>query len=138
METPLHPKLPMHHEEANQAPATDPSPGRRVGPYRLVRELGRGGMGVVYEALHSEIGQRAAVKVLRPELGRDPDLVRRFFDEARAKSGVQHPGLVKVFDFGQLEEGTIYIVIFGILFIGMIVGFFVYLWMSDDKEPKDK
>ncbi len=34
--------------------------------------------------------------------------------------------------------GTIYIVIFGILFIGMIVGFFVYLWMSDDKEPKDK
>jgi len=34
--------------------------------------------------------------------------------------------------------GTIYIVIFGILFIGMIVGFFVYLWMSDDKEPKEK
>jgi len=34
--------------------------------------------------------------------------------------------------------GTIYIVIFGILFVGMIVGFFIYLWMSDDKEPKDK
>jgi len=34
--------------------------------------------------------------------------------------------------------GTLYIVIFGILFIGMIVGFFVYLWMSDDKEPEDK
>ena len=34
--------------------------------------------------------------------------------------------------------GTIYIVIFGILFVGMIVGFFVYLWMSDDKEPKEK
>ena len=34
--------------------------------------------------------------------------------------------------------GTIYIVIFGILFVGMIVGFFIYLWMSDDKEPKEK
>jgi serine/threonine-protein kinase len=83
--------------------------GKTIGTYRLVRELGRGGMGAVYEAVHERIGQRAAVKVLDPALSRQQKQVDRFFDEARAIGMVPHPGLVKLFDFNRLPDGTVYI-----------------------------
>ncbi len=83
--------------------------GQRIGGYRIVRPLGRGGMGVVYEALHEQLGQRAAVKTLKPELSHSPSYTQRFLTEARAASIAQHPGLVKVFDFGQLPDQTLYI-----------------------------
>ena len=91
----------------------DPAPpsliGQRVGQYRVLRELGRGGMGVVYETLHDGISQRAALKTLHPELSRNPQFKKRFLNEARATSLAKHPGLVKVFDSGQLHDGTLYI-----------------------------
>lgn len=83
--------------------------GQHIGSYRIVRELGHGGMGVVYEAVHEQLGQRAAVKTLKPEMSLSPDFAQRFFTEARAVSIAQHPGLVRVFDFGQLPDRTLYI-----------------------------
>ena len=57
--------------------------GQCVGQYRVVKELGRGGMGVVYLAEHSEIGQRAALKTLHPEISGNPQFKRRFLNELR-------------------------------------------------------
>jgi formylglycine-generating enzyme required for sulfatase activity/tRNA A-37 threonylcarbamoyl transferase component Bud32 len=86
----------------------DPLLGSLVGQYRIQREIARGGMGVVYEAIHTVIGQRAAVKVLQSTGGR-PSTQQRFLNEARAVSLVQHPGMVRIFDFGQLPTGMPYI-----------------------------
>jgi serine/threonine-protein kinase len=83
--------------------------GQILGGYRVIEQLGTGGMGVVYVAQHELIGKRAAVKVLLPELSRDAAVVRRFFNEARAATQVRHPGIVEVFDFGH-TDGIAYIV----------------------------
>jgi serine/threonine-protein kinase len=86
----------------------DPLVGTLVGQYRITREIARGGMGVVYEAIHDVIGQRAAVKVLQNTGGR-ASAHPRFLNEARAISLVQHPSMVRIFDFGQLPSGMPYI-----------------------------
>ena len=86
--------------------------GARIGQYRIVREIGRGGMGVVYEAVHEGIGRRAAVKVLADGSGGAPPSaasLRRFLAEARALSRIEHPGVVRVFDFGDLDGGLPYL-----------------------------
>ncbi len=83
--------------------------GQLIGKYRIVKELGRGGMGAVFEARHETIGQRAAVKVLFSAFSKHPSYEERFFYEARMVNLVKHPGLVQVFDHGQLESGTSYI-----------------------------
>jgi serine/threonine-protein kinase len=83
--------------------------GALVGQYRVIEEIGRGGMGVVYRAVHEEIGRVAAVKVLAPDRARDPVHARRFLNEARAVSLVEHPGMVKIFDFGEAPSGVPYI-----------------------------
>jgi serine/threonine-protein kinase len=67
-------------------------------------------MGVVYLARHVTLGRRAAIKVLRPALSSNQDIVSRFFNEARAVTAVRHPGIVEVFDFGFLEDRTAYII----------------------------
>ncbi len=84
--------------------------GQVVGNYRIVRLLGRGGMGLVFEALHLTIGRRAAIKVLAPHLSSDPQLAARFLNEARAVNRVRHPGLVEVFELGSLDDGSAYII----------------------------
>jgi tRNA A-37 threonylcarbamoyl transferase component Bud32 len=81
-----------------------------IGPYRLARKLGEGGMGEVYEAVHETLERQVAIKLLRPEYARDKEATRRFFNEARATNRIKHPGLVQVSDFGQLQDGTSYIV----------------------------
>ncbi|HRI54675.1 MAG TPA: protein kinase, partial [Pseudomonadota bacterium] len=87
--------------------------GRRLGLYTITRCVGKGGMGQVYEALHEaphEVdAQRVAVKVLNDALFKDEKILRRFFNEAKALSIVQHQSIVKVFEFGQLDDGTPYI-----------------------------
>jgi serine/threonine protein kinase len=83
---------------------------QRIGKYRVVRKLGEGGMGSVFEAVHVEIGQRAAVKLLKPELSSEPKHVQRFFDEAKLLSMVNHPGLIKIYDFDRTAAGQVYIV----------------------------
>ncbi len=83
--------------------------GERIGNYRVVRQLGEGGMGVVYEAVRDDIGGRAAIKVLRPESALNPEAAARFFNEARAANLIDHPGIVKIFDYGQLPSGAPYL-----------------------------
>jgi len=84
--------------------------GETFGNYRVTELIGEGGMGVVYLAEHPGIGRRAAVKILRPGLTDNPELARRFFNEARAANAIRHPGIVEVFDCGTLPSGTSYIV----------------------------
>ena len=83
---------------------------QRIGNYRVVRKLGEGGMGVVYECVHEYIGRRAAVKVLHADFSRNPEMAVRFLNEARATNIVQHPGIVNIFEFDRLPDGSAYIV----------------------------
>ena len=78
--------------------------GRVLARYRLVTELGSGGMGSVWFAEHVSIGRRAAVKVLDPVLARDDRLVDRFFAEARAVNAIRHPNIVDVVDCAREDD----------------------------------
>ena len=84
--------------------------GQTLGAYTIERELGRGGMGAVYSAVHATLGRRAAVKVLLAELSRNQEVVQRFFNEARAATAIKHPSIVEVYDFGWAADGSAYIV----------------------------
>ncbi len=67
-------------------------------------------MGTVYLAEHPMIGKRVAVKMLRPDLGTDPGLVSRFFQEAKAVNEIRHPNIVDISDFGHTSDGIVYFV----------------------------
>jgi serine/threonine protein kinase len=90
----------------------DPSKliGTTVGEYEIHSRLGQGGMGVVYEGVQPLIGKRVAVKVLLPQLSHDKELVDRFLSEARAVNAIRHRGIVDIFSFGKLSDGTVYFV----------------------------
>src|SRR4051812_42349634 len=94
-----------------EAPADrDPWIGRVVDRrYRVVMRLGAGGMGVVYQVEHLHLGKKAAMKVLTPDGAAQPDMVRRFRNEAQAVSKLDHPNIVQTFDFGQCD-GALYLV----------------------------
>jgi len=81
-----------------------------IGTYQIVRKLGQGGMGAVYLAQHTLLGRRAAIKVLLPALSAQPEVVNRFFNEARAVTSINDPGIVQVFDFGYHTDGRAFIV----------------------------
>lgn len=90
-------------------PSVDSEPiGARFGNFRVVRKLGEGGMGIVYEAEHEQIGRRAAVKILHGRYAENDAYARRFLNEARAVNIVRHPGLVEIFEFGKLSDGTLF------------------------------
>jgi tRNA A-37 threonylcarbamoyl transferase component Bud32 len=84
--------------------------GSVLGKYRIEAELSRGGMGAVYRARHEIIDRTVALKVLRPELSEDPDLVTRFLNEAKAASAINHPSIIDVHDFGYTDDGQAYLV----------------------------
>lgn len=79
--------------------------------YHIVRLLGEGGMGRVYEAQHTRLGNRKlAVKLLHDDMARQPDILTRFEREAEAASTINHPNVVEVLDVDRLEDGRPYIV----------------------------
>ncbi|MDC0670083.1 serine/threonine-protein kinase [Nannocystis radixulma] len=81
-------------------------PGTR---YRIVRWLGEGGMGVVYEAEHCDIERKVALKILRYDLSRRAEMAAVFRAEARAASRTGHPNIVEIYDFGELPDGRLFI-----------------------------
>ncbi|MBK7534383.1 MAG: protein kinase [Myxococcales bacterium] len=81
-----------------------------MGPYRIARLLGIGGMGRVYKGVQPQIGSRVAVKVLSRECTDRKDLVERFFSEARAVNLIRHENIVNVLDLSTLPDGRPYIV----------------------------
>lgn len=74
--------------------------------YRLTAQLGEGGFGVVYLAVHEQLGRRAAVKILHPEYARRTEIVERFFREAQAVCRIGHRAIVDVTHYGRLDSGS--------------------------------
>jgi serine/threonine protein kinase len=74
--------------------------GTKLGPYEIQSPLGSGGMGEVYRASQSSLGRQVAIKVLSPEFASDPDRLRRFEQEARSASALNHPNIISIYDVG--------------------------------------
>ncbi len=88
----------------------DPLLGRQLGPYRVERSIGGGGMGVVYEAVDTRLDRRVALKLLPLAVSSVPDAKERFVREARAASALDHPNICTIFDIGETEGGRMFIV----------------------------
>ena len=82
---------------------------RPMGDYTLLRELGRGAMGVVYDAYHEKLDRRVALKTLRPDYALVPELAARYEREARACARVRHPNLVEIYEVGECEGRPYYV-----------------------------
>ena len=88
----------------------DPLIGQLVASrYRVIKQLGEGGMGQVYLAEHEAIEKKIALKVLRPEYTAKEDIVTRFQQEAISASRIKHPNVLDVFDFGKLDNGAAFL-----------------------------
>jgi len=112
-----------HNQSANfmEAPAfeaaaellagdqVEPLAGQWIGPYQIVAALGEGGMGEVYLAEDVRLGRRIALKLLPAYLGKDEDRLRRFAQEARAASALNHPNVCVIYEVGETEGGRHYI-----------------------------
>ena len=83
---------------------------QRIGSYRILRQLGEGGMGSVFEAEHISLARRVAIKILHPSYASDPEALARFFNEAKAVNLIDHPGLVQILDYGNQEDCCAYLV----------------------------
>lgn len=83
--------------------------GSHLGPYTITAQLGAGGMGEVYRARDERLQRDVAIKVLREDACADADRQRRFAQEARAASALNHPNILTVHDVG-MENGVAYIV----------------------------
>src|SRR5262249_28118542 len=81
-------------------------PGR-LGYYRILRRIGGGGMGVVYEAEHEPLKRRVALKVMLPQFRENTKYLRRFLREARSAASLHHTSIVHVFDYGE-QDGALY------------------------------
>jgi hypothetical protein len=77
--------------------------------WRILAELGRGGMGEVYLAEHIALDRKEAIKILNPSLAIDPQFVSRFRREARAVNRLRHPNIISIYDFGQLADNRFYL-----------------------------
>ncbi len=88
--------------DSGSGPGSRLEAGRRVAGYRIVRELGRGGMGIVYEAVHVDLDRPVALKVLNTHAAPDSSGRRRFLNEAKTAAGLHHTHIVPVFDVGQV------------------------------------
>src|SRR2546421_5281052 len=90
---------------------SDPLLGQTLaGKYRVEKLIKRGGMGAIYQGKHVLIDKTVAIKVLRPSLALDDDVVARFSREAKAASRISHPHAVSVTDFGESENGIVFLV----------------------------
>ncbi len=86
------------------------TPGATLGPYTLRAELGHGGMGVVYTAQDPRLDRQVAIKVLPPDLTRDDTAKRRFLQEAKAASALDHPNICTIYEINETVDGQLYLV----------------------------
>ncbi|MFT3837427.1 MAG: protein kinase [Myxococcaceae bacterium] len=103
------------HDTVIPARPAKPTPadkhvGEVFGSWELTQRLGSGGMGDVYQARHVRLGREAAIKLLKPEYASDPEIVHRFFDEARVVNEINHPHIVEIHDFVEEPGGRVYCV----------------------------
>ena len=84
--------------------------GRTIGSYRVERQLGKGGMGAVYLALHPVIGSKVAIKFLHPQYKSDAKIVDRFYNEARVVNVIGHDNILKILDLAETPDGQPYFV----------------------------
>ena len=100
----------LRDRQAEAAP--DPMPGKVLeGRYRIESLVGRGGMGAVYRGVQLATKQIVAIKIIRSEHTRNLDAAKRFHREARAASLLTHPHTIRVFDFGESEDGDLFMVL---------------------------
>ena len=97
-------------DAAPALPDGDPLVGARVGSFQIVKMVGRGGMGTVYLAEHPVIGSKVAVKFLHQSMAHEPEVVARFYDEARAVNLIGHENIVGVYDLSLLPPDRFYYV----------------------------
>ena len=94
----------------NEEPS-DPRIGQvLLDQFRIEEAIGAGGMGAVYRARQTTLGRDVAIKILHPDMAANPEAVRRFHREARISTALDHPNVVRVFLFGQLPDGSLYLV----------------------------
>ncbi len=100
-----------YEAQENAGQRQDPLLGRVVdGRYRIEQQIGEGGMGVVYQATHTVLQKRLALKVLRGDNSKDSEVVQRFMQEAQAATSIGHPNIIDISDFGRLPDGSVYFV----------------------------
>ena len=94
----------LDSHDASTAPWSLPEPLRRQKKYQVVRLLGRGGMGAVYEALHVRMERRVALKVIHPSFVDHPEAAARFDREIRAAAMLDHPNVARAYDAEEFDE----------------------------------
>ena len=87
----------------------DLEPGSLVGSYRVIRELGRGGFGIVYQAVHTILPRLVALKVMHGELVARSGMATRMVLEATALEGIRHPGITRIYDASKLPDGRLWL-----------------------------
>lgn len=98
------------NEASTTISITELPAGARLGAYKIVKVLGAGGMGFVYEAQHEALRRRCAIKFLRPEFANNPGIVSRFLQEARAVNVISHDNIVSIFDYSEGGSAGVYFV----------------------------
>ncbi len=82
---------------------TEPIIGKELGQYKILAEIGRGGMGIVYKAYQISLNREVALKILPPALSSDENLIKRFLREAEAAAKLSHPNIVQIFDINEID-----------------------------------
>jgi serine/threonine-protein kinase len=107
------------------------SPGETVGPYRVIEQLGSGGMATVFKAYHPALDRYVAIKILHPAFKADPQFFERFKREARIVANLEHPNIIPVYDFNE-HNGEPYLV------MRYVEGDTLKAHMDTEPTPSDK